>query len=513
MSSTTASTTTRIDAWIHAGAFTRTSLARYRVVYAVIALLTLPDFSWPALFADSMYIAPPGPFMLAPGFPPEFLLRGLEAAFAACLVAILLGWFTRTASFLAVTVAMTGFGFTYSLGKIDHDIFLVLLPAAMALAGWGDRLSLDAVRRRARGLPEAPERAEQWPLRLYALMIGLGFLTAAWPKIRGGWLNPGTQAVQGHQVRQYFTNGKDELLAPFFLHFDHPVFWEILDLATILLEAGMIVAVLWWTTTRFAFAVAATFHLGVWLMMNIAFFMNVVTYGFVVPWDRVPVPRAVRRSSAPPARLARLAPVVVLAGGVGWSLLIESVGNAAGVVYPVVLVAGGFVGAWFLLAPMVRLGQEAWAVRRGADTSGRLLYDADCGFCTRAALWLARPRPDRVTIVPWQSVPDLGALGLREEDLTRQAYWQSVAGPLRGGSAAIGAAMVARGGLATAGGLLIASGPVRPVADRVYRVVAARRHQMPGGTDSCAVPPARVRDDETTGPGGAPPEQRPSRGV
>lgn len=511
MSSATATGTDRIDAWIHGGAFTRTSLARYRVLYGVIALLTLPDFSWPALFPDSMYIAPPGPFMLFPGFPPELVLRSLEALFAACLFAILLGWFTRVASFLSVIVAMTGFGFTYSLGKIDHDIFLVLLPAAMALAGWGDRLSLDAVRRRARGLPEPPERAEQWPLRLYALMIGLGFLTAAWPKIRGDWLSLQTQAVQGHQVRQYFTNGKDELLAPFFLDFDHPVFWEILDIATIVLEAGMIVAVLWWTTTRLAFAVAATFHLGVWLMMNIAFFMNVVTYGFVVPWDRVPVPRALRRSYAPPARLVRLAPVVVLAGGIGWSLLIEAVGNAADVVYPVVLVAGGIVGAWFLLAPVVRLGQSARAVRRGADTSGRLLYDADCGFCTRAALWLARRRPDRVAIVPWQSVPDLAGLGLREEDLSRQAYWQSGTGPLRGGSGAIAAAMVARGGLATVAGLLIASEPVRPVADVVYRAVAARRHRMPGGTDSCELTPAPVRDDEHAGPGGAPPDPGPRR--
>ncbi|MFD1504239.1 DUF393 domain-containing protein [Georgenia yuyongxinii] len=505
------SVTARIDSWIHGGAFTRASLARYRVVYAAIALLTLPDFSWPALFPDSMYIAPPGPFMLSPGFPPEVVLRGLEALFAACLVAILLGWFTRTASVLAVIVAMTGFGFTYSLGKIDHDILLVLLPAPMALAGWGDRFSLDAVRRRARGLPAAAERADQWPLRLYALMIGLGFLTAAWPKIRGDWLNPRTQAVQGHQVRQYFTNDKDDLLAPFFLEFDHPVFWEILDIATILLEAGLILAVLSWTTTRFAFAVAGTFHLGVWLMMNIAFFMNVVAYGFLVPWDRLPVPRALRRSFAAPAWLVRLAPVLVIAGGVSWSLLVESVGNAAGVVYPVVLVVGGLVGAWFLLAPVVRLGQAARAVHRGADPSGRLLYDADCGFCTRSALWLARRRPDRVTIVPWQSVPDLAEFGLREEDLRRQAYWQGTAGPLRGGSAAIAAAMVARGGPAVLPGLLIPSGPVRPMADLVYRAVASRRHLMPGGTDACALTPARVADEETVAPESAPPEQSPYR--
>ncbi|WP_127129779.1 hypothetical protein [Georgenia sp. SYP-B2076] len=355
----------RLDAWLHGGDFTLTSLARYRIVYGVIALLTLPDFSWAAIFPDSMFIPPPGPLMLFSGFPPEGVLRGLEAVLAACLVAILLGWHTRAASFLAVLVQMVGFGFTYSLGKIDHDILLVLLPAAMALAGWGDRMSLDAVRRRSRGAAEPPERARQWPLRLYALMIGLAFLTAALPKIRGGWLDPTTQAVQGHQVRQYYTNGNDQLLAPFFLHFDHPVFWELVDIATIVLEAGMILFVLSWVSTRAGFAVAATFHLGVWLMMNIAFFMNVVTYGFVVAWDRVPLPCALRRSFTPPPALVRLTPVVVVVGGVSWSLLIEAVGNAAGVVYPVVLVAGGLVGAAYLALLAIRVVNA----RRGAGAA------------------------------------------------------------------------------------------------------------------------------------------------
>ena len=480
----------RFDDWAHSGSFTRTSLARYRVLYGLIALLTLPDFSWVSAYPDSMYIGPPGPFWFLSGFPPEVVLRGLEATFAACLVAILIGWYTRAASFLAVVVAMVGFGFTYSLGKIDHDILLVLLPAPMALAGWGDRMSLDAWRRRARGFPEAPERATQWPLRLYAVMIALAFLTAAWPKIRGGWLNPATQAVQGHQVRQYFTNGKDELLATFFLHFDHPVFWELIDIATIVLEAGMILAVLSWASTRLAFAVAGTFHLGVWLMMNIAFFMNVVTYGFVVPWDRVPVPRALRRSFAPPPALTRLAPVVVLGGGIAWSLLVEAYGNAAGVVYPIVLIAGGLVGAGYLLAPAVRVGR---ALRDRRDPSGRLVYDADCRFCTRSARWLARRRPDRVDVVPWQSLPDLAPLGLTEDDVTQRAYWQGADGPLRPGSAAIAAAMVARGGPSALGGHLIADPAVAPLADLVYRWVAAHRHRLPGGTDDCALPAVSER--------------------
>ena len=49
----------------------------------------------------------------------------------------------------------------------------------------------------------------------------------------------------------------------------------------------MIVYVLTWGSTRFAFAFATLFHLGVMLTMSITFSFNVLAYGFVVPWDRV----------------------------------------------------------------------------------------------------------------------------------------------------------------------------------------------------------------------------------
>ena len=484
----------RLDAWIHGGTLTRTSLARYRVLYAVIILLLLPDFSWIAAFPDSMYNPPPGPMMLFSGFPSEAVLRGLEAALAVCLVAILLGWHTRTASFLSVAVSMVGYGFTYCLGKIDHDILVVLVPAAMALAGWGDRLSLDAVRRRSRGETDSPERAVQWPLRLWALMIGLAFFTAALPKIAGGWLNPLTHAVQGIQIRQFYTHDRADLLANTFLGIKNPVFWEFMDIATILLEAGILLAVLSWGGTRVAFAVATLFHLGVWLMMNIAFWHNVLTYGFVVSWDRLPVPRALRRSFQPAPGLVRAAPAMVLGGGIAWSVGIESFGNAAVVLYPIVLVVGALIASGYLGLLAVRLMR---ALRDGEQVAGgRLIYDADCGFCTRSARWLAGPQADRVRIIPWQAVADLAKLGLREDDVTNQAYWQEDSGTLKPGSEAIAAAMVARGGPAAGVGRLIASPSVAPVAASVYRWVAAHRHQMPGSTDACRLPAPseRVKD-------------------
>jgi predicted DCC family thiol-disulfide oxidoreductase YuxK len=484
----------RLDSWLDGGDFTRTSLARYRIIFAAVYLLVLPDFSWVAVYADSMYNAPPGPFRLFSGFPPETVLRSLEALFAVCLVAILVGWHTRIASFAAVLIAMTGFGFDYGVGKIDHDILLVLIPAALAVAGWGDRLSVDAWRRRHRGETEPPERAEQWPLRLYVLAVGLAFLTAGLAKVHGDWLNPHSHAVQALEARAFFTHGRHGLLAGPFVNINNPVLWEALDIATILLEVGMVVAVLSWAGTRFGFAAASTFHLGVLFIMNIAFFMNVLIYGFVVRWDRVPVPPALAgRVPRLPAGAVRAVPLVVIGGGIGWSFLIQAFGNAAGVVYPAVLVAGGLIGGGYLVMLGIRLLR---ALRDPGDSAaGRLVYDPDCGFCTRAARWLARRRPDRVHIQPGLAPADQVPLGLTDHDIKQRAYWQDSSGALSSGSAAIAAALVARGGASLALGRLIGSPLVAPVAALVYDWVARHRRPPPDSTDARAVAARAAADD------------------
>ena len=189
----------RLDAWMHAGTATRTSLAVYRVLYATVFLLLLPDFTWLANFPDTFFNAPPGPMLAFSSFPPRIFLRGLKAALAVCMVAVLIGWRTRAVSFASVGLGLIGYGFSFSLGKVDHNILFLLAPAALALAGWGDRLSVDALRWRSRSALDLAELAEQWPLRLYALMIGLAFFTAAAPRLVGGWLDPSTMSSRRHR--------------------------------------------------------------------------------------------------------------------------------------------------------------------------------------------------------------------------------------------------------------------------------------------------------------------------
>lgn len=116
-----------------------------------------------------------------------------------------------------------------------------------------------------------------------------------------------------------------------------------------------------------------------------------------------------------------------------------------------------------------------------------LVYDGDCGFCTVCARWIEARLPGGTPVVPWQSIADLAALGLTEDDVRRAAYWIDADGAAYGGHLAVARALVAAGGGWRVVGRIVASRPVAPLAAVVYRVVAANRHRLPGSTDACRV--------------------------
>ena len=58
--------------------------------------------------------------------------------------------------------------------------------------------------------------------------------------------------------------------------------------------------------------------------------------------------------------------------------------------------------------------------RKGRHARGWLFYDADCGFCTRVARWLARPLYKRgLAVAPLQDSRVGALLGLSREELLR----------------------------------------------------------------------------------------------
>lgn len=117
---------------------------------------------------------------------------------------------------------------------------------------------------------------------------------------------------------------------------------------------------------------------------------------------------------------------------------------------------------------------------------GRLLYDADCAFCTRSAGWLRR-LPLHVDVLPMQSL-DLAAHGIDPGRAERELPFLPETGPPAYGHRAFA------GALATGPWWcrLLTAPVLSPVAAGVYRLVARNRHRLPGGSDACALPD---RDD------------------
>ena len=116
-----------------------------------------------------------------------------------------------------------------------------------------------------------------------------------------------------------------------------------------------------------------------------------------------------------------------------------------------------------------------------------LVYDGDCGFCTRSADWIRRRLPGDVAVVPWQSLDELGALGLSLDDVTTAAWWIDPPAAPRGGHLAIGASLVAAGGAWRLIGRGLLAPPLRWIAAPIYRRIARDRHRLPGGTDACRI--------------------------
>lgn len=119
--------------------------------------------------------------------------------------------------------------------------------------------------------------------------------------------------------------------------------------------------------------------------------------------------------------------------------------------------------------------------------TGTLVYDADCGFCTRAAKWAERHLRDGNRVAPSYSL-DQKAVGLIQAQLDEQAWWLDDDGTKVGGHEAIAAGMKECGQPYAAAGAVLGSRPLRPLARRAYALVARNRHRLPGSDGTCNLP-------------------------
>lgn len=124
-----------------------------------------------------------------------------------------------------------------------------------------------------------------WPIPVFALLVGLAMLTAAIAKITTGWLNPSVSALVGHLVDNYFSTGRETVLATYLLSTNSLYLFKFLDYATLIIESAFIFSIFSLRNFRLVCAFACLFHLGVLLSMEIVFTPNILAYGIFVNWN------------------------------------------------------------------------------------------------------------------------------------------------------------------------------------------------------------------------------------
>lgn len=116
-----------------------------------------------------------------------------------------------------------------------------------------------------------------------------------------------------------------------------------------------------------------------------------------------------------------------------------------------------------------------------------LLYDGDCGFCTRSVRMVER-MPVRACLVPWQEA-DLADLSTTEARARQEVLWVTPDRRVFGGAAAaVELLKHCRGAWRTVGWIMSLR-LVRPLAHWIYGGIAAYRYHLPGATPACQLPP------------------------
>ncbi len=116
---------------------------------------------------------------------------------------------------------------------------------------------------------------------------------------------------------------------------------------------------------------------------------------------------------------------------------------------------------------------------------GLLIYDGDCGFCTRTAAWIRRRLPAGYEVQASQRLADLERLGLTRAQVHDAAYWIDPDGTRHPAHLAIARSLEAAGGVLRLAGRVMTVWPIERLAGWVYRVIARNRHRLPGSTDHC----------------------------
>lgn len=132
----------------------------------------------------------------------------------------------------------------------------------------------------------------------------------------------------------------------------------------------------------------------------------------------------------------------------------------------------------------------ATAAHAPAEQRPVLVYDGDCGFCTKSVEVLERLVGPDVEVVAWQFA-DLDELGVTAERAQHEVLLVTPIGDVYGGAEAFAKLLAFERGPWTLPGAVLQLPGIDKTAAAVYRLIAENRYKLPGGTPACALPADR----------------------
>jgi hypothetical protein len=235
---------------------------------------------------------------LLPSMPPWGAVLGVQVLGTSAAVLAAAGLRTRFTLPLAWACGMFLNGMLTSTGKVVHnDVVLLLCLVPLLLAPAGAAWSLDA-RRRGIRLKTRESAHYGWPVRTAAVIVAGAYFFAGLAKL----VNSGPAWVTSDNLRWALYASSESGIALFIA--DRPWLSHLLAAATLLLELGFPLVLLFPRTAWVLVPGAVALHTGIWLGMGLDYSAQAATVVVVfVNWPALVA--AVERRFEPDPGCAR----------------------------------------------------------------------------------------------------------------------------------------------------------------------------------------------------------------
>lgn len=263
--------------WKHVTESTKMNIESLVVLRILTGLFFLiiysPFFSWIGEVPQVFFYPPILSLTnLFSGFPPTYFFYTLDILITLALLGVTLGYRAKFSGIAASIMLFIGFNWQYSMGKIDHNILLLVFLALMSLSGWGTKAAL---------VPDnaEPEGQKEKVTSLLAVLLCFGMFSAGFLKAyvwidfdptMNGFLRWYYSGLYGKETDYFFIKYLQEL----------PFWWlDFMDYGGVLFELSPFLFLLLGRKSWRLWLLGATlFHLMNLLILNIPFTPSFIIY-------------------------------------------------------------------------------------------------------------------------------------------------------------------------------------------------------------------------------------------